>query len=544
MNPISQAIETELKLPALRDAAHGHGLRIAQIEDRLETINPGASMAAGMPGFRTVTKYADFLKPGPWLVNSPVAMEGSLTLDKPVWFGPGGALLQRPGEVLVFNGRPINPCEHQVFFGWSVNESYPDRWTFNAGASVVGTFGGLIQRPATWWGLVTSDAIGLAPEDEAGANVSAIHAAALSRPFLGGEASPVDVQLPGGRIAINRPIRLDGLRAGLVGASAHGITATRLWCASNRWRFNEGYTIRTDDFPDGTVPVVVLGYERQPQGNPDEGFQGAVRNLSIVCPLSNSRPVSGVMWECGLQEVSNIRNVAISNYSGMAIGGPRRQHLKHNDDNPRDTFPQVNTVVFEGIWATSPNKRFHDPRGAVLFGLNWELRNSTFHHHTAGGRFRRAVIACGSRSMGRIQNVHVEHNPPANNREASACVEVSDNRAAGRMSFEGLYGHLAGNLADGKRSVTLRNLNPRASFHAANINHRTGVPKGHIWENLTQCVEDVPLQIPAGVGVKRGFQCGTQFAHASGKVCARYAREHDHYASQTRVDTLSELKPI
>lgn len=337
---------------------------------------------------------------------------------------------------------------------------------------------------------------------------------------------PRELKLPKGNIPICRPIRGDGRKVIIQGYSGIGF-GSRLWCESPHWEFDTSHFIKTEHFPKGTTPVVEIGYEKKRmEPNPDEGFQCGVANVAIVCPLRPQRPVSGIMWESGLQECSTVRYVSVSNYSGYGIGGPTKQHHEHNDNLPANHLPQVNTVSFEHLWIHSPNVKFPNAIGMSVHGLNFEIKNVTVHHWN--GRqpvFRQPCMILSSRSCGRLSQAHLEHNPPRGMDSAAPCVLIPNDRTASRLSIDGAYCYLAANLYTDSKSETVRIANPAASVTLQNVNHRTGTV-GNL-NKATVCVNDVP----------RRKEAGMQFSRGSGKVLAFYSRQRDERGVYSVVTT-------
>lgn len=422
------------------------------------------------------------------------------------------------GHRVKLNTLPENPGNYWIFRNVEIDESYQGKWNESKGSTLTGSFGGVSTRKAAWWGCQASDYAHRATEEFAERNNRAIMAAALSRPYVSGGPIPVEVVLPLGRIPIHRTIRLDGLRVSLRGGQGAQITGTELYGYSEVWKFDESHFITTSMFPSGTVPVVEIGFERQPDlnRNIDEGFQCGVHNLVVRCPLSNEKPVSGIMAESGLQEVSDIGSVSIVNYSGYGLGMPDRQHQRHNDPQPAGHMPQVNTVVFHRLWIHSPNPRFPAAVGVALHGLNMELRNCTIHHHDSKKEIHwgPAVVA-SSRECVRISQLHVEHNPPKN--MTGACVLIPADGGAGRVSVDGLFCWLAGNVDRTKFSEAVRIENPLASVTLSNVHHRTGTTIPAL-DDTCRTVNDVP----------RGKISERPFKQNSGKCLAFYARQYLH----------------
>ena len=448
------------------------------------------------------------------LINRPIVAKQGVYLEshQPLQFGPQGMIMFNAPRARVTLDLPvINPGNKRIFFdeGAPLVEDYPNRWSGPL-LGVAGTFGGTNIRDPRWWGLITHRATQQSVASQRRVNVQAIHLAAQSRPFISGAAQPVIVQLPAGRIAQQHGIRLDGLKATLRGA---GMGATILW-GDGPWEFQHEDGIRTEHF-DETVPMVELGYRRQGSGpNPDEGFMSRVDDLSIVCPLTPRKPITGVLiGESGWQEGGGMKNVGISNYSGYAVGAPKWQRLSHNGAD-QGYYSQRNTVSMEGLWIVTPNAKFPGAIGVNMFGLNWSLRDSTIHHHSPGGYVNGPALICGARECGKVEQVHIEHKPQKD--EVSPCVLLPNDGEASRMHFDGIYGWLAGNLAPGVISETIRNENPNASLTCHNVNHRTGTTEP--LNQNTICIHDVP----------RGKKSDGQWKPYSSKCVASYARQRPH----------------
>lgn len=437
-----------------------------------------------------------------------------LTSSRAIKFGPGGRLrLDR--RMIRIDAPILNEDNHQIFLDYVVNPTYPERWNGD-GASVTGSFGFNNVRHATWWGLKSELNAQYVSWDDAELNVLAAEAAALSK---SGMMEPITVVLPAGRIGWNRTGRLDGLRATLRG-DGNAMTGTRLWCDNARWKFDTSYRILSEDFPNGTTPVLEIGYQRQPNAaNPDEGFQSRVEHLSVVCPLNPDGPVSGIMWSgCGLQEGSGMYMVAVSNYGGYGIGGPHYQRLSFNG-KPESYYSQLNTVLFNHLWLTSPNQNFPDAIGAAIFGLNWQLSNSTISYQSKKDWFRRPAMLAGSRSGGTISNVHFEHSPPDDCPDSHPCILLPNDGEAGRLFIYSCYAWFGGNASINKSTQLVRNENPYASYTMVNCAHRTGMPQNAQWAELnktTTPVCDVPTK-------KQGRG---QFRYASSKSLSLYSRQY------------------
>jgi hypothetical protein len=396
-----------------------------------------------------------------------------------IWFAPGGSI-DTAGFAITLNIPLENPDNHQVFTNFVLDETYPARGT-GGGSNLRGTFGGAPSRDPRWFGLTTSENGNTATLAEATANNNAIAAAALTAPIVNGKWLPTRVELPQGIIPIHRTIRLDGLRCSLVGSggepSSHG--GTRLWCESSGFEFDTTHYIETELFPSGATPVIEVGYERDSTAvTQDEGFQCGVQGLAIVCPVNNIQGagrVSGIMWESGLQENSKFSQLSISNYSAYGIGGPNYQTQDHNVPNPGDTgFPQVNSVVFEEFWIFDVHASFNDTNPFAIFGLNWEVRNASIIQVTGGPTYNthtNSAMRCGSRTAGRVANIHFETSPAVGApRAAIEVVESASGQNQG-LHFDSITNDYKGNVPGGLDSSTILIDDDRASVTCTNIFH-------------------------------------------------------------------------
>lgn len=381
--------------------------RIAKLESALPSDRPQAD-----GDYIPATSWEELVNlvkgRNPVRVDRPIDVTSDAILESPraIKFGPRGAL-RMTKRMVRFNLPLINEDNHQIFVDYAVATNYPNRWN-GRGQSVLGHFGYHNVRDARWWGLASEVSAQRVPRRQADLNVKAIEAAALS---LSGSHIPVTVKLPSGQIAISRTVRLDGLRATLQG-NGTAMSSTKLWCNSLKWKFDTTHKIVTEDFPEGSTPVVEIGYERQPSGgNPDEGFMSGVRQLSIICPLNPDGRVSGIMWVSGLQEGSEIVDVHVSGHSGMAIGGPRFQRLELNGE-PQPYYTQLNGFKGRKWWIFGPNRNFNDVIGVSLGGVTYDINTVTIDHgrNAQGVQTRPAVIA-GARECGSLSNFHIEMSP-------------------------------------------------------------------------------------------------------------------------------------
>lgn len=355
-------------------------------------------------------------------VDSPQDLEG---VRGGIKFTPDGALELSVGDRVNFDLPLLNADNHQIFNSFWIDEDYPERWN-GCGAQVQGHFGNNSVRDPRWWGLEASTNPNIGNILTAERNVDALVGAALSR------VGQKTVLLPEGKYNVGRSVRLDGLRCTLKG---QGMSASQLWAHSDRYSFDVEHKIMSEEFFEGTTPVVEIGYERQPDGgNPDEGFFSAVEGVGVICPLYNHNRVSGIMWSgCGLQEGSYVRSVAVRNHSGIGIGGPRRQTLELNGV-PQGYYMQLNGFRGDCWWIVDPNSKFEGVLGVSIGGITYQISNATIDmgRGDAAVQTRPAIIA-GARENGLIQGCHIEHSPPTG--QGVGILVPNDNGLLQRMNL-------------------------------------------------------------------------------------------------------------
>lgn len=492
----------ESRLAAEEAISADHESRITAIEDYLGDV---PTPATTWPAIVAALNAGQAV-----LISNEVTVTSSETLNSgSLTFEDGGKLLTA-GFTLEFNIPIINPNHFHIFDGFVLDEDYPERWT-DLGTTITGDFGGVNERFPAWWGLTTTTDPNNGAQAVADANNDAIAAAALSVRAQNATGAQVTVSLPAGAINVSRPVRLDGIRARLVG---QGANATQLWAQSNAYAFATTHFILTEDYPvSGATPVVEIGYEANLVSNPDEGFHGGVVEIGIICPVTQaSRRVSGIMWESGLQEQTRIEFVNIQNYGGYAIGGPRFQRLEHNGA-AQSYYTQLNQVQMHDLWIFSANKP--DAIGMSVFGVGFKVWNVTVDHgrdNTFGGVTTSAILT-GARANGHWANIRIEQGAAANGHIAYG-IEVPSDGVAQRLKFDAITYKLSAPFPVGL-GLTSRSLCIKASNGGVACSSITNETARN-FESGNWAIEDA-----ARGKLSEGWHNTT----ANGSFVARYDRE-------------------
>ena len=433
------------------------------------------SIEVGAMGYREATSWAQVqnyvASNQAVVINRPIDVHSSAKLetDAPLLFTPQGKLkLGSRFTQATLNLPLLNPGNRAIFEGLSIREEYPARWDASKRTNLNGNFGGEAVRDARWFGASPMLGASSASAAHRERNNVAIAAAALSQDII---QRQVLVYLGAGDYPIGRTVRLDGLRAKLIAAPG-SMAATRLWAHSHSLDFDESHFITTTDFPQtdqdpdqwGTTPIVEIGAEYQSRENMDEGFHSGVRNITIVGPDRFRRPISGIMWESALLERGEVSDVCVQIYSGYAIGGPRWQHLQHNQQHGL-YFPQVNSCKFENLWIFTPT--YKRAVGLNIFGMNWRLTNATVDHGRGTGGMETHANQMGARYCGVVQNVHIEASPKQGLKHAGICCPAKG-ASAERMQFDGIHYLGSAPWATAERRTLLLE-NNRGGYTCSNI---------------------------------------------------------------------------
>jgi hypothetical protein len=316
-----------------------------------------------------------------------------------------------------------NPRNKQIFFNYTVNEDYPNRWN-GTGTNLTGDFGGDNLRDPRWWGLTVTPTRGTGSEAVADQNNDAIAAASMSSRNKNTTGAQITVLLPAGCIQIKRTVRLDSLKCILKG---QGANATQLWAQSTEYSFDTSHYILTSDYPttgltpsedDGSTPMVEIGveYQADPADTSDEGFNGGVESLGIIGQTAQTgRRISGLMWESGIQEHTVIHNISVQSFGGYGIGGPRYDHNVHNpvdgsnNYNPQGNVPQVNAVRMSKLSIFSGLRTDSIPM--TVFGLNFSVDTATIRHGNNDPQVINTgpCIITGATNSGTWRNIHIEN---------------------------------------------------------------------------------------------------------------------------------------
>ena len=428
----------------------------------------------GAMGYSEATSWAQVVAGAqaniPVIVNRPLRVTGMDTLqtDAPLKFTPLGSLELDRASSARLRLPVINESNHKIFYGVAIREGYPDRWDTVRRTNLNGDFGGNPERDARWWGAKPHLNPNFATEEEAEANNHAIAAASLSQDII---VRQVNVRLGAGDYPVHRTVRLDGIRAHLTGAGGL-MGATKLWANSNRFRFDTSHQINVHEFPQGTTPIIQVGWEQQPNiRNQDEGMNSGVNDLTIIGPITaQAVPISGIMWESGWQEGGRIRNVCVQNFYGYGIGGPRRKHIAHNTPDEKYYPPQVNSVKLEDIWIFGA--RGERAVGMSMFGVNYlvcganTVDQQPFLDNGSKTYSLNHAILCGASGQGYWQNMHVETKGGAIKHAAICCPQTGS--SMDRLTFDGVTNHVAG-PHQGCRPRTLLLKNDRGGYNARSI---------------------------------------------------------------------------
>ena len=370
-----------------------------------------------------------------------------LDSDRRIRFVRDGAI-DLNGFDLTLNVMVLNPNDRWIFKGVVIDETYPARWD-GTGSNLIGHFGHSSIRYPSWFGAVANDDAfnALLPEREQ--NNHAIAAAMLSvADAFTGSIDPMVIQLRQGGYAIHRTVRLDGRKVTLRGHGNGGamLAGTSLVAHStgNVVPFDTSHFITTFKFPDGTTPVVELGYEYiNDILHRDVGMQCGMENITIRCPqVQQDKPISGIMVEYGLQEICKFSQFSVNSYSGYGVGNPEEQHLGHNEGAGNFVFPQLNSVVFEEFYILDPAPFALDAIGMSIFGLNFTIRNGTISHHNGATVQRTAPpMYIGTRQSAIIEGLHIESFPSPTALYEGACIAIEDfapgNVNVGAIDFRG-----------------------------------------------------------------------------------------------------------
>ena len=444
------------------------------------------------PGYRIARTWQDVIDliddGNDVLICSEIQLDQNTIIqsDRAIRFVKDGAI-DLNGFTLQLNVTIINPTNRWIFKNVVLDEDYPAR-LLGTGSTLTGNFGGDNNRYPSWWGAVPLFVVAeviVATQAFAEQNNHAIAAAALSGTGSGQNPTQRFVVLSEGLYSIHRPIRLDGLRCTIMGANQAAMNTVQLWARSNSFVFDTSYYITTEDYPDnvgdestkGTTPVIQIGSVIGFAVPMDEGFMSGVRNLSINCPFENlpARRVSGIMWECQLQEGSSVEFVNVQNYGGYGIGGPQWQRLSHNGA-PQAFYTQLNTVSFRNLWIFQA--LFEDSIGMSVYGLNFSVRDITIRHEgIISSGVSKAAIYTGSRTCGTWSNLHIEQRPlPGTN---GIAMHILNTGTHDNISVDGLVWYPTGSVVDPLTTFTALQIdNFRGSLSARNISNNN--PYNHL----------------------------------------------------------------
>ncbi len=453
-NIVCQSCCTALEIK-VTEVTDGHGSRLDGLEagqqvrdSRLDTVE--ASLSGFLSHPTTWIEVVQALDDGEDVrITSEIAVDSTETLSKGhLIFTDDGCLSMpatpedKPRTFVVINIPITNHSNRQIFKGYEVIEKYPERWT-GLGTNIFGSFGGDNERNPQWWGLTTSFNARKESETNAQRNSDAIAAAAMSARTQNLAGAQLNVVLPAGEISIHRTVRLDGLRCRLRG---QGVNATKLIGEGIDFTFKTDHFILTEDYDDGSTPMIEIGYEEQqpdpnaanPDANPniEQGFMGGVVELTVTCPaVQATRRISGVMWESALQEQTRVEWVTVEQFGGYAFGGPHHQVNSHNNPDRGTSYPQVNQVLFSNLWMYAPV--FRDAIPMCIFGKSFRVQNVTIDHgreNIFGGVTVPAILT-GSQQGASWSTIHIEQ-AHRDNETGIGIRNPFDPANADRLSFE------------------------------------------------------------------------------------------------------------
>lgn len=449
------------------------------------------------------------------LICKPLSLNQNTVLntDRRIKFVHDGAI-DLNGFSLQANVRFLNPNDRWVFKGVIIDETYPARWN-GSGSNLIGHFGRSSIRYPDWFGAIASDTAFDASLVEREQNNHAIAAAALSvADNFTNAVDPVVIQLAQGGYAVHRPVRLDGRKASLRGHGAAGAqqvgTSIVAHSNGNVVPFDTSHFIETFKYPGGTTPVVELGFEFQVSTpNPDVGMQCGVQNIAIRCPqIAQSRPISGIMWEYGLQENAKFSQFAVDSYSGYGVGCPEEQHLGHNQSAGDFVFPQTNSVIFEEFTIASPAPFAIDCIGMGIHGLAFTIRNGTVRHHNSSilpVERTAPPIYVGSRTAAVLDGLHIEHFPSAVADYNGAMIVIEDlapgNVNVGAIDLRGIMGF----VSQAPNTTPTRTIWTNANNVAF---HMSGVRSNRIPDVNHAVIEDAARGVLATGNVQAGLTSG------------------------------------
>lgn len=460
----------------LRSEISGAKERIARLEQ--SQGSPGnPTPPTGLPGaYVSVGSWQELVDAvslgRPVKVNKEIQVRSKAVLSSsyPIKFGPYGCLALSH-HLVTLNLPVINEDDHWIFRGVRLRESYPHRWDTRTRTNLNGNFGGNPLRMAKWFGLTSSTSPDYAEADIAEMNNQAIAAAAMSQDLI---TRQVMVRAHAGSYPIQRPVRLDGLRAHLSGEPGL-MASTTLWANSNRFTFNTDHFIETELFPDGSTPMVQVGWEEQ-EGitNQDAGMHSGLRDITLLGPMRNREGlVSGLMWESGLQEGSHIDNICIQNYSGYGIGGPMQHHKSHNVLSDRFHYPQFNTVKLGHLWVFRGLTK--ESVGMSIFGICYSVDTVTVRQEggLANGKnvgTKRSSIYCGSSAIGRWSGIHIES--CVGRGESVAAMVNPVTPSVDHLQIDGLNHLPQSPWYDSTKGIALWLQNKQSSINAHNITQK------------------------------------------------------------------------
>ncbi len=414
----------------------------------------------------------------PSLVCSQLTATGAEELSgASIKFTPTGSI-DTAGFIIKFDSQLINVDNHRIFFNYVTDTSYPNRWDLNgAASSVYGEFGGDNNRDPRWWGMVTTfDVPTQAVRD---LNADAINASILSgvqRTQFSGHSGVV-VRLPEGGIYFSKTIRADGVACSIIGHSRNA-TLLQAYTGDPLNTFDESWFLTTTDFGSGTVPAIQTGYTTQAGiPNVEEGFGCRIKNVTVICDIDTTLPMSGIMWESAVQENSEFKHIAIQSHAGYGIGGPESSRSAHNVAG--SGVPVINTVAFSHLNIITPSSV--QAIGLAIRGVNFTVQNSTVIHRAgvSGSTLQeRPAILIAATGTCSLRNIHIEISPAPLTDEAVG-VFIPDDGNYGAIDLTNVYTLWAGggDLTN-KAHITVRIENGSTPLSCSSIKNSSSYTGG------------------------------------------------------------------